>query len=86
VKNHNITSDLITSIAKATKLLFVNDADVEGEVCYASHPNLRPEFKATFTEEDTKNYILGLGPSQIFIVPNDAATFWEIVDTGNPHK
>jgi len=86
MKNLIITSDLITSIAKATKLLFVYDADVEGEVCYATDPNLRSEFKATFTKEDVENYILGLGPSQNFITPKDAATFWEIVDTGNPHK
>ena len=54
------------------------------DVCYATYPNLRPEFKSTFTKEDVKNYILGLGLPQNFIVPKDAATFWEIVDIGNP--
>jgi hypothetical protein len=85
LENYNIILKLISRFEKATGLIFINENEAEGNVCYANDAVLRSEYKTTFTEKDIKNYILGLSQTQNtqnITLPKDAETFWEIVDMG----
>lgn len=80
-----ITLKLITQFEKATGLAFISDNTSEGNVCFANNIELRSEFKSTFRKNDIENYLLGLSQSQNIqelTLPQDADTFWEIVDLG----
>ena len=86
MKDLTVTSELINLFEKATGLTFINENEANGNVCFANNPELRPDFKTTFTIKDIKNYLLGLKKTQNITGPNDAEAFWKIVGFGKGLK
>ncbi|MEO8821005.1 MAG: type ISP restriction/modification enzyme [Ginsengibacter sp.] len=54
-----ISPEIIGQISKALELSFINDEEMErtGEVCFANSPEVRPEFRLTFTSKDAIDYL-----------------------------
>jgi len=77
--NHynTISPKLISRFEKATGLTFIDENEANGDVCFANNPDLRSDFKTTFTKRDIKKYILGLSKRKNIIVPKDAKSFWK---------
>jgi len=54
-----IDKKLINQISKKLKLAFIRDEGkgMSGEVCFANSPEVRPEFRLTFTTKDILDYV-----------------------------
>lgn len=54
-----ISDEIIGQISKALQLTFINNEEMErtGEVCFANSPEVRPEFRLTFTSKDALDYM-----------------------------
>ena len=54
-----INTDIIKQISGELQLGFINEEEVErmGEVCFANSPEVRPEFRLTFTSKDALDYL-----------------------------
>lgn len=108
MKNHNHkalcgqmiwpSAVLVQAIAAHTGLLFVPAAETVGRVCCAEVPEVRPEYRTTFTASDLIDYIYGVLPaspcsdackhfSEIDFshvpCPIDAAHFWALAAQGS---
>ena len=84
-------SDIATSISQRLGISFLWDLDPSmeprGNVCFAQSPELRPEYRETFTLKDLIGYLYGLvySRSKKEINLTDAKMFWELVKIGNEH-
>ena len=54
-----IEKKLISQISEKLKLAFIKDEGkgMSGEVCFANSPEVRPEFRLTFTTKDILDYV-----------------------------
>jgi len=93
---HNLDKQIIQQIATGLVLTFINPNEARGEVCYANEPNLRPEFRQSFTATDLLDYIYAVLHTQAeqngeFLktgiveipYPVNADDFWKMVQTGS---
>ena len=85
--------ELAEKISKALGLIFVNQNEPEGNVCFANSDELRPEFKEIFTSVDLLNYQFAVLNSEKYkefitseLVPKERKIFWELVALGNHLK
>jgi hypothetical protein len=81
---HNIS--LVQRIACSLGLTFVLERE-EGNVCFADHPDLRSEFKQTFTPIDLLDYVYALVNSTAYNQKYNAITDKELAAlkyTSNP--
>jgi hypothetical protein len=62
----------------------------EGEVCYLNSPELRPEFRLTFTQRDISDYLYALRHNPdgngTEILPVDTGRFWSLVQLGRDKR
>lgn len=90
----NIDTD---KIARKLNLIFTPEQEGEGEVCFADNPELRDDFRTTFTNMDLLDYIYAvlLSPAyrdknkeflRIDLLrvpyPGDVDVFWKLVHLG----
>ena len=85
--------ELAEKISNALGLLFINQNEPEGNVCFANSNELRPEFKETFTSVDLINYEFAVLHSDKYkdfissdLVPKERKIFWELVALGKKLK
>lgn len=85
--------ELAEKISKALELLFINQNEPEGNVCFANSNELCPEFKETFTSVDLMNYEFAVLHSEKYkdfissdLIPKDRKIFWEMVALGKMLK
>lgn len=85
--------ELAENISKALGLLFINQNEPEGNVCFVNSNELRPEFKETFTSVDLMNYEFAVLHSEKYkdfissdLVPKERKIFWELVALGKKLK
>jgi hypothetical protein len=62
----------------------------EGEVCQLNSPELRPEFRLTFTQRDISDYLYALrhnpDVNDTETLPVDTGRFWSLVQLGRETK
>lgn len=81
--------DIASIISQKLGITFLLNLDSglvpRGNVCFAQGPELRPEYRETFTLEDIIDYLFGIlhGPFKKGVEPADANMFWEMVKIGN---
>lgn len=85
--------ELAEKISKGLGLLFINQTESEGNVCFGNSNELRAEFKETFTSVDLMNYEFAISHSEKYkdfissdFVPNNREIFWELVALGKKLK
>ncbi|MCD0472378.1 type ISP restriction/modification enzyme [Flavobacterium sp. JAS] len=89
-----INPEFMKQIAKNLDLLFVNEKESEGNVCFANSEELRPEFRQSFTTIDVLDYCYAILHSSIYQeslkndsqkipVPSDCDVFWRLVQFGS---
>ena len=88
-----INSKIIEQIVNILGLLFVNQKGREGNVCFANNPDLRPEFRQSFTVLDLLDYSNAVlhsnthrkGNTDFFNIPisADVVLFWQLVQIGS---
>jgi predicted helicase len=95
----NLNPEIVKQIASQLSLTFTNEKEIptEGEVCFINSPEVRPEFRITFSPIDILDYIYAVlhSPSyrekyKEFLkidfprvpYPTDNATFWKLVALG----
>ncbi|MNL29964.1 hypothetical protein D3C87_1516750 [compost metagenome] len=90
-ENHEIINKIVSTLG----LLFINQKETEGNICFANSQDLRPEFKQSFTLMDVLDYSCAILHSKVYHrsikdkdfikipFPSDAALFWELVQSGS---
>ncbi|SEF42069.1 type ISP restriction/modification enzyme [Flavobacterium urumqiense] len=94
----NFNAEIISQIAKLLGLTFVAEKELEGNVCMANNPEVRPEFRETFAPIDILDYIYAVLHSPTYRekykeflkidfpkipFPKDTKTFWDLVELGS---
>lgn len=85
--------EIINQIANTLGLMFINQKEREGNVCFANNQDLRPEFKQSFTLLDLLDFSYAVLNSRIYRqgkqdfleipIPSDSCIFWQLVQIGN---
>jgi hypothetical protein len=90
------TDELIQHLTRNLGLVYLNSADTTGNVCYASEPTLRPEFRQSFTLQQVEGFLnfLTQNPALLqqyagrlriddtgVVYPLSVEVFWEIADS-----
>lgn len=88
-----INIEIINQIANALGLMFINQKEKEGNVCFANNQDLRPEFKQSFTLLDLLDFSYAVLNSRIYHqrkqdfleipIPSDSCIFWQLVQIGS---
>ena len=83
--------EIVTELSKRLRLLYFEEKDSEGNVCFISSKEVRPEFRETFTSADVTYYLIGLFKTSTaaeivkenfhlnFPYPSNADAFWQQV-------
>ena len=85
--------EIINQIANTLGLMFINQKEREGNVCFANNQDLRPEFKQSFTLLDLLDFSSAVLHSRIYRqvkqdfleipIPSDSCIFWQLVQIGS---
>lgn len=90
-----INIEIINQLADVLGLLFINQKEGAGNVCFANSQDLRPEFKQSFTLTDVLDYSAAFLHSKVYHrsdkdkdfvkipFPQDAAFFWKLGQSGS---
>ena len=93
--NSQHIDDLIQHLSSNLGLLYISPGDIDGNVCYANEPSLRPEFRQSFTLQHINSYLRALAyhPALLqqhaahlkisdtgVVYPLSAEMFWKLVD------
>lgn len=93
--------DLINQIFKKFNLTFISKKETNGNICFANNPELRNEFRTTFSATDVLNYINAISYSSSYKdknkshlmsncknlpTPHNQDTFWKLVIWGGKIK
>lgn len=96
----NLNPEIVNKIATRLGLIYTIEKEIpeEGAVCFANSPEVRPEFRLTFTATDIFDYIYAVlhSPSyrekyKEFLrvnfprapYPKDTTAFWQLVKLGS---
>lgn len=99
----NLNPEVVIKIAKSLGLTYLAEKEIppEGAVCFANSPEVRPEFRLTFSPTDIFDYTYAVLCSQIYKekyaaffninaprvpYPKDTTTFWQLVKLGSELK
>jgi|SRR5665213_2731079 len=57
-----INTEILKQISEKLQLSFISEEEMErlGEVCFANSPEVRPEFRLTFTSKDALDYLYAI--------------------------
>jgi len=93
----NLSPEIVKQIANNLGLTFIVKKDPDGNVCLANSPEVRPEFRETFTIVDLQDYCCAVLHSENFRenhqeftkidfsqipIPTDTIEFWKLVESG----
>lgn len=93
--------DLTNQISQKLKLTFISEKETNCHVCFANNPELRNEFRTTFSKTDILDYMNAISYSSrynnknksILIIdfknmpiPTNPDIFWKLVIWGNTIK
>ena len=93
----NLNQEIVQQIAARLNLTFTPEKETEGEVCFATSEQLRPEFKPSFAPIDLLDYIYAVLYSPTYRAqykeflkidfprvpyPTNSEIFWQLVDLG----
>jgi predicted helicase len=93
----NLDQEMAKQIATSLGLTFIDEKETESEVCFANSPDLRSEFKQSFTSMDLFDYIYAVLHSSTYRkkykeflkidfprvpYPTDRDQFWKFVKLG----
>lgn len=94
----NLNMEIVGQIAERLGLGFVLEKEAEGNVCFINSPEVRNDFKTTFSPVDILDYIYAVLHSPAYRekykeflkidfprvpYPKDAETFWQLVEPGS---
>ncbi|HPE77976.1 MAG TPA: hypothetical protein PLC80_17915 [Draconibacterium sp.] len=97
-RSPNINPEIVKQLAEKLNLTYVPERELEGNVCFINNPEVRPDFRVSFSSIDIQNYIYAvlLSPANCnkyseFLEtgfprlpnPRDAVTFWQLVELGD---
>lgn len=84
--------EIVDELSGRLELVFLDQRDDEGNLCFMDNDEVRPEFRTLFTATDVKYYLIGLFASGIsteannltddFPFPENATSFWKYVSEG----
>lgn len=87
------SQEIINQISNRLGLLFINEKETEGNVCFINSSELRPEFRQSFTSIDLLDYCYAVLHSTInevseinsarIPITSDSSVFWELVKYGS---
>lgn len=87
------SQEIINQIANCLGLLFTNEKETEGNVCFINSSELRPEFRQSFTSIDLLDYCYAVLHSTIneiseinsvrIPITSDSSIFWKLVNYGS---
>lgn len=88
-----LNSEIINQVADCLGLLFINEKETEGNVCFVNSNELRPEFRQNFTSIDLLDYCYAVLHSTInefseinsarIPITSDTSVFWKLVNYGS---
>ncbi|RTZ09849.1 DNA methyltransferase [Flavobacterium sp. GSP27] len=93
----NLNPDIVKQIANGLGMTFINEKEIESNVCFANSYEVRPEFKQSFAPIDLLDYIYAVLHSPTYRenykeflkidfprvpVPPDHLEFWKLVKLG----
>jgi hypothetical protein len=88
-----INIEIINQITTIVGLLFINQKEREGNVCFANSQDLRPEFKQSFTLLELLDFSSAVLHSRIYRqgkqdfleipIASDSCIFWQLVQIGS---
>jgi hypothetical protein len=99
----NLNSETVIKIAKSLGLTYLAEKEIppEGAVCFANSPEVRPDFRLTFSATDIFDYTYAVLYSQIYKekytayfninsprvpYPKDTTAFWQLAKLGSELK
>ena len=94
---NNLDSEIIKNVEKNLSLTFTKEKEIpsEGEVCFMNSPEVRPEFRLSFSTIDVIDYVYAILYSSSYRekytrkdfpevpFPTDSTAFWKLVALGN---
>jgi hypothetical protein len=91
LKNSVISPEIAHEFSMRLNLQYIPENEVGGRVCFAAHPDVRPEFRDTFTTSHLQDYIYAMLYSDKEIkkdslavpYPTNVSEFWKLVQEGN---
>lgn len=88
-----LNPEIINQVADYLGLLFINEKETEGNVCFVNSNELRPEFRQNFTSIDLLDYCYAVLHSPIneiseinsvrIPITSNSSVFWELVNYGS---
>ena len=101
-KNLSVNKEIIQRAADNLNLMFSSSDDFRGNICFADSPEVRSDFRETFTSSDLQNCLYAILYSldnkqngmkfldmDLFhaLIPTDNSAFWKLVEQGKElHK
>ncbi|GEM_PF-1117276 len=85
-KNQELNTPLFFKIEQTLDLIFIKD-QLETNVCFANHSEVRPEFKQSFTLVDLFHYMYAFAHSFSFkesgeiVISEERDLFWKLIET-----
>lgn len=88
----NLPADIIDEIALRLQLQYIPESEEYGRVCLASDPDVRPEYRETFTDAHLHDYIFYMlymqdlnadAETAELPYPVDVKQFWVAVQKGS---
>lgn len=87
-----LNPEIINQVVNCLGLLFINEKEPEGNVCFINSNELRPEFRQSFTSINLLDYCYAVLHSPInefseinsvrIPITSDSSVFWELVKLG----
>jgi hypothetical protein len=75
-----LKKDFINKIAKRLDLIYLENSEKEGNLCFMNNEQLRPEFKVFFSKSDIIGYLSFTLKATNFGIKTDKIPFPEIID------
>lgn len=92
-KEIKLNPETINQVSECLGLLFINEKETEGNVCFINTNELRPEFRQSFTSTDLLDYCYAILHSTInefseinsvrIPITSDSSVFLELVNYGS---
>lgn len=82
-----LNAQIVKEISKTLNLLFSYENEI-GNVCFANHPELRSEFRQSFTALDLMDYVFAFIHSEMYVkleeieIGSETNFFWRMVEIG----
>lgn len=97
VRHFSKNKEIVQKIAEILDLIFIDENESRGNVCFSNSSEVRPDFRETFTSLDLQNCMFAIlyssenfnGNSEIpemdvifTLLPKNKIKFWELTEKG----